>query len=576
MIKEILKELKLNKTTLYNIFLCIISYFGIILYYGISNTLGFSIFFLLGYIALLVFFLKGKINIKKVDKKFSIVLGLLITIILVVGKMVNNVILDDVQIIFTLKNIVISIIEIICIFPLIYRLLNYFYYYFTKINLISNNKRKNINKFFITSWIIIFIFYFIYFIVYFPGKLTYDSNLQIEWIKNGIFSDWHPFLHTQLVSLFYNIGNNIFHSENIGIAIYILFQMIIMSLLFAYVCRYLYKKQIDIRICLFVLICYAILPQYTHYSITLWKDVLFGGAFVLILISLIEFSNNKFNKSQIILFTLGLLMMLFFRNNGIYIVLFMIPFILYTFRKKIRIFLPLMLSIVTIYFIVKGPIYNFIGVVKTNSVEALSIPLQQISRVISLEKDIDEKDLKYLNSIIDTSKIKENYTPYISDPIKNMIDRNRVEKTKSELISVWSKLLVKYPQIYVEAYLSQTLGYWYTDVDYWVTSNSNQKDNIVYKVFDLTASNNIPFSNLCWSIGLGFIITLLSFTLSICRKNKKSICYIPFLGLWLTMMIASPVFAEYRYVYGLFTCMPLIILVPFLNSKISVNKNNIL
>lgn len=573
--KEILKELKINKLCLWNIILSVVSYVGVILYYGTSSNLNFSIFFLLFYGFILLFFLKFQVKVDKKTKRISFVLGIILTLCLVIGKTVDSFTYTDVQIIFTLKRLIHVLIEGICIFPLVYRLLNSFYFYLGKLNIKVNNDRKSYNKFFFYTWIFIFICYLPYFWRYFPGKLTTDSYLQLTFIKDGILSNIHPFLQTQFVGFFYNIGNMIFHSENMGIAFYIIVQMIIMSCLFAYACRFLYKRKIDIRICLAVVFVYALLPMYTHYSVTMWKDVMFGGCFILVLISLLEFAitQNKISISQCLLFILGILLMMFFRNNGIYIVLFMTPFILFVFRKKIILFAPMMVGLISIYFVVTGPIYNMMGVQKIQSVEAFSVPLQQIARVFALEEEVDRESLKYLNSIMDTSKIKDNYLPYISDPIKGLTNREKLDDSKGELIKVWTRLLIEHPRIYVEAYLAQTVGYWSPDVDYWVTlsqENDTSMPSILCNIIDHTASKRLPFANVFWSIGLGFIVTLLSFSLSIYRKNKLGIVYIPFLGLWLTMMLASPVYAEFRYVYGLFTCLPIILCIPFLNKE----KNN--
>ena len=570
--KEIVKEVKINKGRLWNIILSIMVYTGIILYYGVANTLNFSIFFLLLYGFILLFFLKFQVKVDKKTQRISFVLGIILTICLVVGKTVNSFSFTEVQTIFTLKRTLYVLIEGICIFPLIYRLLNNFYYHFSKLNINTTNTRKGYNKFFFYAWIFIFICYLPYFWRYFPGKLTVDSYLQLTFIKDGILSNIHPFLQTQFVGFFYNIGNMIFHNEDMGIAFYVIVQMIIMSCLFAYACRFLYKRKIDIRICLSIVLVYALLPMYTHYSVTMWKDVMFGGCFILVLIPLLEFAMNqrKISISQVILFILGILMMMFFRNNGIYIVLFITPFILFAFRKKIILFAPLMVGLIVIYFVITGPIYNMIGVQKTESVEALSIPLQQIARVFALDGEIDNESLEYLNSIMDTSKIKDSYLPYISDPIKALTNKPAVEDSKIDLIKVWARLLIKNPKIYVEAYLAQTAGYWSPDVDYWVTlsqENDTSMPSILCNIIDHTASKRLPFANVFWSIGLGFIVTLLSATLSLYRKNKLGIVYIPFLGLWLTMMLASPVYAEFRYVYGLFTCLPIILIIPFLSKE---------
>lgn len=39
------------------------------------------------------------------------------------------------------------------------------------------------------------------------------------------------------------------------------------------------------------------------------------------------------------------------------------------------------------------------------------------------------------------------------------------------------------------------------------------------------------------------------------------------------MMVAIPVFAELRYIYGIFVCMPIILLIPFIGRKNEKNEN---
>lgn len=564
---------KINSSLIKNVVLSLMAYVGIILYYGISNNFTYSLFFILAYIPILLLFLK-KSDFSKDEKRVSLILSIFITLILVIGKMVNNSI-NEIKIIFDLKHIFLSLVEVICLIPLFYKLLNYFYHYLRNIDIYKDEKvnKRNSKKFFFIAIAIIFVSYLFYLWRYFPGKLSYDSHVQLNNIKNGILSDWHPFLHTRLVGIFYTIGLNIFHNENMAIAFYIVFQMLVMAVLFAYVCKYLYEKKVDIRICIIVLLCYTLLPQYTHYSVTLWKDVLFGGSFILILISLLEFSFKNFSIRQFVLFTIGMLMLMFFRNNGIYIALFITPFILFIYKNKRKTFAILLGLLFVIYFVVKGPVYDYLGVKKTANVESLSIPLQQIARVVALDKNIDAKSYDYLNTIIDTDKIKDNYLPYISDPIKNMINKDKLEETKIDFFKVWLTLLIKNPNIYFEAYFSQTLGYWYPDVNYWATVDGRNIPTTmptpIAQLINSTANKKIPFSYLCWSIGFSFLTLLLSYSLSLLKKKKYLVAYTPFLGLWITMMIATPVYAEFRYIYGLICVIPLIILLPFLKEKLN-------
>jgi len=67
---------------------------------------------------------------------------------------------------------------------------------------------------------------------------------------------------------------------------------------------------------------------------------------------------------------------------------------------------------------------------------------------------------------------------------------------------------------------------------------------------------------------LCFWLILVFAILAIKKVGKKVLyIYVPIFGIWLTMMAASPVYAEFRYVYGAFTCLPLLMLIPYINFK---------
>ena len=55
------------------------------------------------------------------------------------------------------------------------------------------------------------------------------------------------------------------------------------------------------------------------------------------------------------------------------------------------------------------------------------------------------------------------------------------------------------------------------------------------------------------------------------KKKRKGLKYIyafvPVLGIWLTMLLASPVYGEFRYIFGAYTCLPLFVILPFIGEK---------
>ena len=69
--------------------------------------------------------------------------------------------------------------------------------------------------------------------------------------------------------------------------------MLFLAFTYAFVCYYLSKKNVNFKIILVILFSYAILPIYTHYAVTVWKDILFATSFVYIVIFLNELRTNK-------------------------------------------------------------------------------------------------------------------------------------------------------------------------------------------------------------------------------------------------------------------------------------------
>ncbi len=553
-----------NKNIL-NVIKTIMTYLGILCLYNFDEAINYSFIFLLFIILIIYFFYQtDKISFSIKDNKYATIGSILLGTILVFGKMTYDVIEINNATFITLFNVFYCLLKISLLYPFLKRLLCLIFKYFPKINILTN-RQKYSKKIFLIFFLIIFIGYLPYLFRYYPGKMTYDTTVQLSFIKNNILSDIHPLVHTEFLGLFVRLGINVFHNENLGIMFYTLTQMLILSLTYAFVCYYLYKNNVKLSIVFIVVLCYAILPLYTHYAVTIWKDILFATSFIYLTIFLRELKINKKLINYLGL-SLGLIILLFMRNNGMYIYLFMLPFLLIFFKKDYKGIINV-ISILLIYLIIRYPLYDYLGVKKSVGAEYLAIPTSQISRVITKNGNISSKEYDFLNTLTNTSNIPNLYTPYIVDPVKNTFDNSLLDKNVVPFLKLWSKLFLKNSGTYIEAYLSQTLGYWYPGVNYWSTITPTNNNLKINKLIDITASHKIPFSGIIWNIGLGFLITLLSFSLCLYQKKKNYILYGSFLGLWITMMLASPVFAEFRYVYGLFTSMPIILLLPFLKSK---------
>ena len=586
MYKYILKYRDIIKVVLMSLisYLAFLIYFRIIFSNDSYNFMLSLLFFFLCY-----FYNKENIRYQKCSKRTKIIVStfsFILSFILIVGSIVSSYLGYKSVVIFNFHNIIYSIVGIIGFYFLFKIFVCMIIEYINKVKI--SGKRKFTKKMFVKIMIIIFVCWLPYFLRYFPAVMTPDSYYSLHYIKNGILNDYHTFGHTWFVGFFILIGKLVFGKFNYAVAFYIVIQMLINSFIFTFIIKFLYEKNVKKIVVFVVGLFFCFSPLYAIYSVTLWRDVLFGIVFVMLFISLYNYvdSDYKLSKKNVMMYLVSVFVMLFFRNNGIYVFLLFVPIFVLFSKYNRKIIAISNIIIIIMYFLIKGPVFDYFEVQKTTSSEAYSIPLQQIARVVSSGANIEKKDYKYLNKVIDMEQVSLKYNPTISDPIKRLVNNEELSKDKLKFFKAWFKLFLKYPRTYVEAYLCQTLGYWYPDVIYWATAGESKsifKDVDVYseskvpdvvKNLDIVTSRKLPLSNLIWSLGIMFILLIFSVMLLIYKKQYRYIlCYTPLICLWLTIMVATPVFSELRYVYGLFTCVPLIIICPLLKKNNGSSKS---
>ena len=102
--------------------------------------------------------------------------------------------------------------------------------------------------------------------------------------------------------------------------------------------------------------------------------------------------------------------------------------------------------------------------------------------------------------------------------------------------------------------------------------NDSKTNASVLNIMKNFTSRNVPLLSMQWSIGLTFWIILIFTCISYLRNGCSSlIIYLPVWGIWLTLMIAAPVWAEYRYVFSAYTCLPVLMCYPYI-CNIKSNK----
>ena len=450
--------------------------------------------------------------------------------------------------------------------------------------------KPTIKNFFI-YWVIIFALYIPYFLTYYPGNITSDAFSQItQSIGIGVLSNHHPLFHTFVIGIFANLGG-LFENYNIGIALYSIAQMLALSGIFAYTVYYMAKKEVPLSLRVITLIFYALYPVHALYSITMWKDIPFAISMLLFTIFITEIVTNKEkffeSKANLLLFAISILLVLLFRNNGIYVVILTAPFIFVFARKYYKQLIVVFVSVLLIYSALwKGLIFNILKVQEGSIVEALSIPLQQIARVVNEHSDeLTEEEMDTINKFWKIDNLGEIYDPRLSDNVKWAIDDKILSDNKGEFIKLWLGLFIKYPITYVESFLCNSYGYWYPEASNWVVARTiyqpeNESEqipglkqtpiiegNIIKQIDSYIEKRSVPVLSMIFSIGFAMWLVFGQITYIIYKRQYKFLLlFVPILFLWLTNL-ASPVFCEYRYIYSLFTCLPMLLFVSFIPTK---------
>ncbi len=554
-----------------------------------NNSFVYFIFFAL------FLFTFSKIKIfKKGYTIFSIIFSVFLSLVLIIGSQLEF----YSEIIWSFATLIKIIALSVSIFPLNYLLLKY-------VDKFKIQKSDNINykKIFVITFLIILFFNFLVFLALYPGEYGYDAGFQIMEIleKDVQITSHFSLLFSFILAKVVNLGKVLFGSYQVGFGIYCFLQMTFLSYVATKITVFCVKR-IPNKIIYFInVLFFSFFPLYTLMSISAAQDSVFAGLFCLIILNVIELIENKdYWKNKLKPISLGILIFLLclIRNNGFYCILISIPFIFLACKNKKVVVLLIFIIPLFAYKIYSGPVFNILGVTKTDTFrEMLSIPSQQFARVYNYNlKVFSKEELKQLKKFypqIDDFKYYT-YRQSIADPTKSVLNNKYVKSNLKDYISLWTSNGVKDPENYVEAFLLNSLGFWYPNKNYnddrmyhpyieiemmdaakwnprYVQIKRESKFPIYEKILNITIGKNawkrIPIISTIFTTGTYFIIFIFLFLLTILRRNFKYMLPISIiLGLYATLFL-SPV-ALFRY------CFPIIMVSPLMINLILYQKKN--
>ncbi len=414
-----------------------------------------------------------------------------------------------------------------------------------------------------------------YFLYQYPGIMTPDSINQLEQVLHLIpYSNHHPWFHTLTIGFFYNLGYALTGNMVVAMSFYTLFQMCVLAFAVAYLINTLRSYRFRPLVCLAITLFYALVPYHGVFSVTVWKDIPFAAGVMVFSCAMLRIM-TRMTPGNLCAFILSGLVLCCFRSNGWYAFCLCFPFLLFSFRKKAKTFFPVLLSILGIAIIMKYPVMNAFHVTQPDLIESLAIPTQQIAAVLCKDRPLTDEQLDLIEQVVDLTYIKELYNPYYADNIKELVrtgNQAYLAAHKKEFLQLWLELLITYPGDFLTAYIHQTYGYWYPDSFYLVAEAEGVsatslgvshtpliRGPIVIKAKEIAIKlgGMLPVYGTLWSMGVICWIFIFCIGNAFVRNEKwKLILYLPSAALLLTVLIATPVATEFRYVYFLVFGLP--------------------
>lgn len=432
-------------------------------------------------------------------------------------------------------------------------------------------------RIFAASFCVFSAIYLVYLLfVAYPGSVTSDAMWQVSQTYTGDYSVHHPYWHTILIKLFMSLGYALFKDPNAAAATYNGVQALCSAATFAYAVTTLYQHRIPKGIIAVVFAMFALLPHHITYSATMWKDVPFGLTMLVLVVAMFRIIRNvgKNRWLNYVVFMIGGIGTAVFRNNGWYALLASFVILLLFFRKRCRELLLPWLLVLVIGWVMNGPAMTWLNVSRNNFMESLAVPTQQIARVIVEGCELTEEETQMLSMIMDLEEIPELYWAQCVDPVKDEIKAKNLDyliENKADYFKLWIQLGLKYPWVYVEAWVEETKGYWNGGYDYYIYAQYVQEndygmymveqDNLIHDLMKayFTITRETIFFQPFQSIGLNiWLLSLLCF-LNMVWGRKEFLLTMPVIGVVFTLWLTTPVFSEFRYAYCIFTTLPFIL-----------------
>lgn len=322
---------------------------------------------------------------------------------------------------------------------------------------------------FLFPMMILFICWLPYAVVRYPAGMEFDAFYQIQQVLAGPLRTNNPLLSTLFFGYGFTLGQYLFHSINAGLFFVVICQMLLCAAADAYAMLVLKKKNVSSQMMLGVLLVYALSPFIAQYTTSIVKDALYSHSVLFLVTALVDITGCDVvkNRKKLVILAVAALSVCFLRNNGIIVVCASAAayFFVWAFRQRNTYNFLILCGMVLplcLYLLFSNVIIPGLGIQKWRTSEILSVPFQQTARfIVSREDLITEEEKEIIDAVLDYEKVKANYNPRLSDPVKSTYRGD--EAALQVYLKYWFGELLEYPVEYLSATFNNCYGFFYPE-----------------------------------------------------------------------------------------------------------------
>ena len=236
-----------------------------------------------------------------------------------------------------------------------------------------------------------------------------------------------PIGYTLLWKFMFMVAGGSFEPGDYGaMYMFTIVQTLAMILLLTFFVNWLYRRGLKNKACVIITLIFSLYLLYPFYSISLWKDtvfgmIIFGYSWFLFCLSELIKEKEDISRGYLIGYIILTVCVIFFRNNGIYVAIItsiIAALTVLKIKKALKKVAISSIAAIAVCFITQHPVFDALGYNVDSKVESLAIPLQQTAYILCTDGKVSDENLEVINNIMPLEMWYETYDPIVVDYIK--------------------------------------------------------------------------------------------------------------------------------------------------------------